>query len=321
MSLNRFRHTNTSSSNKPLFEISLPAAPKPTHFRALYKHSRVKVTSPSTSFEDTDEDIVPLTGSSISSHSSKSSTSSSSSSGDTASASASGSLSLPVSRNNSFKMKTLDPRRLSMRLKSSTSSSTSRPNSPVSNASHDTNTDNATTTTFTTNRAHTDPLPFPSSTSSSAGRADFIYKPIRRTDYTTVVAETATTQNPTPNPNRTPLSSASPSRYQYNYISGRAGSSGKERQALGLPLAPRPRDRTRLRARAQAHYALHDDEDDDPYNDLDGGYIPSSASRGHEYAVPAPVLESSASAAERKRVKAARRLTTVMVPDAEDIYG
>ncbi|KAL4962140.1 uncharacterized protein BDV14DRAFT_179075 [Aspergillus stella-maris] len=316
MSLNRFRHTNTSSSNKPLFEISLPAAPKPTHSRALYKHSRVKVASPSTSFEDTDDDVIPLTGSSISSHSSKSSTSSSS--GD--SASASGSLSLPVSRNNSFKMKTLDPRRLSMRLKSSTISTTSRPNSPLSSASRDINADNN-STTFTTNRAHTDPLPFPSSTSSSAGRADFVYKPIRRTDYTTVVAETATTQNPIQNPNRVPLSSASPSRYQYNYISGRAGSSGKERQALGLPLAPRPRDRSRIRARAQAHYALHDDEDDDPYNDLDGGYIPSSSSRGHEYAMPAPVLESSASAAERKRVKAARRLTTVMVPDAEDIYG
>ncbi|KAL4953622.1 hypothetical protein BDW69DRAFT_164831 [Aspergillus filifer] len=316
MSLNRFRHTNTSSSsssNKPLFEISLPAAPNSTHARALYKHSRVKVASPNTSFEDTDDDIIPLTGSSISSHSSKSSTSSSSS-GD----SASGSLSLPVTRNNSFKMKTLDPRRLSMRLKSSTITSTSRPNSPLSGASRDSNADN--NTTFTTNRAHTDPLPLQSS-NSSAGRADFIYKPIHRTDYTTVVAETATAHNPTLN--RVPLSSASPSRYQYNYISGRAGNSGKGKERQGLPLAPRPRNGTRLRARAQAHYALHDDEDDDPYNDLDGGYTPSSSSRGYEYAVPTAesYSSSSASAAERKRVKAARRLTTVMVPDAEDIYG
>ncbi|KAL4929108.1 uncharacterized protein BDV17DRAFT_291106 [Aspergillus undulatus] len=297
MSLNRFRNTNTSTStssrnlkHQSLYEISLPAAPKPAHARSLYKHSRVTV-SPSTSFEDTDDNIIPLTGSSISSQSSKSSTSSSSS------GSGSLSLPLPVSRKNSFTMKTLDPRRLSMRLKSS--ASTSRPNSPLS-SSRDSN------DTISVNRAHTDPLPLPSSSSSSSsGRAEFIYKPIRRTDYTTVVAETAIATAATKNYNHT-YQPTSSSRYQYNHIS-----SGPGRANQSLPAAPRPR------ARAQAHYAhALDDEEDNLYNDLDEEY---AASRPREYAIP--VADMYSSAAERKRVRAARRMTTVMVPDAEDIYG
>ncbi|KAL4864595.1 hypothetical protein BDV12DRAFT_175900 [Aspergillus spectabilis] len=247
MSLNRFRKPNPS---KPLYnprtggDISIPI-PKDT--RAPYKLSRMTPTY--------DDDTTPLTGSSSSSSSASST----------------------MSGQNSFTMKTLNPRHLSMRLKSRASNPSS-PSTPEDKP--------------TDHRTHTEP-----GVGLGGGRAEFIYKPIPRQNYPTVVAETVAAQ------------SRPVSRYQYHYIPSTRGVRYMEE-----PVAPRSR----------AHYipAL-DDEDrldrrgSDLYNDLDGEY---ERNLGR-----APYISSESdiytSAAEKRRSRAARRLTTAMVPDADEIYG
>ncbi|KAL4922494.1 hypothetical protein BDW62DRAFT_172640 [Aspergillus aurantiobrunneus] len=194
-----------------------------------------------------------------------------------------GSNSTPVSRNNSFTMKSLNPRSLSVRLKNRSSKSPSPSPSPREQ-NH----------SSTVNRSHIDQLPASGSAAGVGGaRAEFVYKPIHRTDYTAVVAETATAQS-------------RPSRYQYHHIaSGRAGRY-MEGQG-GLPVTPHPR------SRARAGQDGSDKRGCDLYNDLDMGYDTVSRPRGEH-------ADMYSSAAEKQR-RAARRLTTVMVPDAEDIYG
>ncbi|KAL5342802.1 hypothetical protein BJX70DRAFT_355784 [Aspergillus crustosus] len=244
MSLKRFRKP---TSSKPLYnqrtggDISIPI---PSNTRTSYMPSRK-----SPNYED--DDIIPLTGSSASSSSTSSS-----------------------SRPNSFTMKTLNPRHLSLRLKR-----TSNPSSP-STPEHK-----------PTDHRYTEPQ-----ANLGGGRAEFIYKPIHRTDYPAIVAETVAAQS-----RHVPVS-----RYQYHYVPSTRGARYTEE-----PVAPRSR----------THYAHGRDEEDrlerrsrELYNDLDGG-----APRGEWYASNESDIYTSA--AEKRPSRAARRLTTVMVPDADEIYG
>ncbi|BCS20969.1 uncharacterized protein APUU_21401A [Aspergillus puulaauensis] len=218
------------------------------------------------------------------------------------------SKSTPVSRTNSFAMKTLNPRRLSIRLKNRPSKSPA-PSPSHSPAPYEANYNHSSPVY----RPHTDPLPSPnpaavsipaSTGGGSRTGAEFIYKPIRRTDY---VPETATSQNQSQNQRPRP-------QYQYNYISPKTGNRSPHLAAgtwghAGLPVGPAPQSRSQSRAQAQ----LEDRRDLDLYNDLD-----IAVPRGRtEYNY---TEKSMYTAAEKKR-RAARRLTTVMVPDAEDIYG
>ncbi|KAL4974882.1 hypothetical protein BDW66DRAFT_138779 [Aspergillus desertorum] len=209
--------------------------------------------------------------------------------------------SMSISRDNSFAMKALNPRRLSMRLKQSSTSPSPTP-SPASYDQHNPS---------TILRSHTDSLSLPGSAfSSSNSRAEFIYKPIGRTDYTAVVAETATAQ------------SRPGSRYQYNHLS--AGSASGKHMGVGNQMEERTvlsrsRSGAQHRARARTHHTVYDggeiNASDDLYNDMDEGYA-SLARPRRDYTV-----DLYTSAAEKRCHRAARRLTTVMVPDAEDIYG
>ncbi|KAL4984032.1 hypothetical protein BDW68DRAFT_167751 [Aspergillus falconensis] len=211
--------------------------------------------------------------------------------------------SMSTSRNNSFTMNALNPRRLSLRLKRSSISPSPTP-TPAPYDQHNTS---------AAHRSHTDSLLLPGSASSSSStRAEFIYKPIRRTDYTAVVAETATAQ------------SRPGSRYHYNHLPA-GPASGKhmeygnrmEDRTISSQSQSRSRSRSRAqpRARTRAHYAPYDDASDDLYNDMDEGYA-SVARPRRDY-----TADLYTSAAEKRCHRAARRLTTVMVPDAEDIYG
>ncbi|RDW81389.1 uncharacterized protein DSM5745_04946 [Aspergillus mulundensis] len=274
MSFNRFR----SAHSKPAYERDAHS----TRALPLYK----QYSSSSTRTPTLEEDIIPLTNT----------------------------RSMSVSRNNSFTMKTLDPRRLSMRLKRSSGSPSPASSPSTSPAPYD---------QYTTHRSNTDPLPLPSC-ASSGSRAEFVYKPIHRKDYTAVVAETATVQA------RSPVL-ASGSRYHYNHLP--SGPACRKHMGLGIEertiasqaqaqrqTQSRSRSRSRAavhpRARAQAHYAYDEDEINDShdlYDDLDEGYGAARRERSR----PADLYTSAA----EKRHRAARRLTTVMVPDAEDIYG
>lgn len=216
--------------------------------------------------------------------------------------------STPVSRNNSFAMKTLNPRSLSIRLKNRSGKSPAPSPSP-SPAPYETNYTHASPVY----RPHIEPLPSPNPAAASVStgggntRAEFIYKPIRRTDY---VAETVTSQSQNQSQSQ---SQRSRPQYQYNYISPNrsphlaAGTWGH----AGLPAGPAPQSQSRSRAQAQAQ--LDGRRDSDLYNDLDIVVPRARAECGY-------TDKSMYSAAEKKR-RAARRLTTVMVPDAEDIYG
>ena len=234
--------------------------------RALYKPSSSRTPS-------LEEDIIPLTSS------------------------------ISISRNNSSKMKALDPRRLSMRLKRS-----SIPPSPTpSPAPYDQH------STSTFHRTHPDSLPLPRHTSPSPGtRTEFIYKPIHPTDYTAVVAETATAQ------------SRLASRYHYNHLpagpaSGKHTGHGNCMEERTISSQSRSRSRSRARPQARARYASYDEDEinagDDLYNDMDGEYT-SVARPRRDYSTELYTLT-----ADKRCHRAARRLTTVMVPDAEDIYG
>ncbi|KAL4749812.1 hypothetical protein BDW72DRAFT_177413 [Aspergillus terricola var. indicus] len=211
--------------------------------------------------------------------------------------------SISTSRNNSFKMKALDPRRLSVRLKrSSTSTSPTPPLAPYDQHN-----------TSTLYQSHTDSLPVSRHALPSPGtRAEFIYKPIHRTDYTAVVAETATAQ------------SRLASRYHYNHLptgpaSGKHMGRGNRMEERTISSQSRSRSRSRAQPQARAHYAPYGENEinagDDLYNDLDEEYT-SVARPRRDYAAELYTL-----AAEKRCHRAARRLTTVMVPDAEDIYG
>ncbi|KAL5000072.1 hypothetical protein BDV10DRAFT_183663 [Aspergillus recurvatus] len=217
--------------------------------------------------------------------------------------------SMSLSRNNSFTMKALNPRRLSMRMKRSSTSLSPTP-TPTPYDQHNTS---------TVHQSHTDSLSLlDSASSSSSTRAEFIYKPIRRTDYTAVVAETATAQSRTG------------SKYHYNHLP--AGPASGKNMGRGSRMEDgtissqsqsqsrsRSRSRAQPRARARAHYAPYDefeyDASDDLYNDMDEGEVSVSRPR-RDY-----TADLYTSAAEKRCHRAARRLTTVMVPDAEDIYG
>ncbi|KAL2870280.1 uncharacterized protein BJX67DRAFT_345073 [Aspergillus lucknowensis] len=255
MPLNGFHKHNPS---KPLRErqgnISLPC---PAHTRTPYKPSPV---TPGL----VDDDTIPLTGP----------------------------PSTPVSRQNSFTMKTLNPRRLSLRLKN-------RPQNPPSSPS-------STSTSSEEPRSHQTPdhRSQTETQGGTGGRPEFVYKPICRTNYPAVVAETVAAQ------------SRPGSRYQYHYIPSRRGDN----------MMPQSQSRSRAHAHAYAHYAagyesgrnLYGDLDDDisyPLSRLEGGRTTGPSRAPRERA------ESYTSAAEKRRSRAARRLTTVMVPDAEDIYG
>ncbi|KAL6238878.1 hypothetical protein BDW75DRAFT_200513 [Aspergillus navahoensis] len=217
--------------------------------------------------------------------------------------------SMSISHNNSFKMKALNPRRLSMRLKRSSTSPSPTPTPAPYDQYH----------TSTVHRSHTDSLPLLDSASlSSNTRAEFIYKPIRRTDYTAVVAETATAH------------SRPGSRYHYNHpptgpASAKHMGHGNRMEDGTISSQSQSRSRSRSRARAQhraqaqAHYAAYDeveyDASDDLYDDMNEAYA-SVARPRRDY-----TANLYTSTAEKRCHRAARRLTTVMVPDAEDIYG
>ncbi|KAL3466037.1 hypothetical protein BJX64DRAFT_284971 [Aspergillus heterothallicus] len=210
-------------------------------------------------------------------------------------------------RQNSFTMKTLNPRRLSLRLKSrpqgqSQPHSQSAPTSSSSSPSY--------STTEHKQRHMETPSAGSSSGSVAGGRSEFVYKPVHRPAYPTVVAET-----------KAQISSQRPvSRYQYNYIP-----TGRSRYPSLEETLPRSRstlayeeDQTELYRR-----------DSNPYDDLDGqsAYSSLDAERARalaslqarpqrgEYAG-----ETYTSAAEKRRSRAAKRLTTIMVPDADEIY-
>ncbi|KAL2814287.1 hypothetical protein BJX63DRAFT_392643 [Aspergillus granulosus] len=216
-------------------------------------------------------------------------------------------LSGPAStRQSSFTMKTLNPRRLSLRLKNRPQAqphSQSAPSSSSSSPSY---------STTEHKQRHIEPT---AAAGGVGGRPEFIYKPIRRTDYPTVMAEAnaqAQSQRPV-------------SRYQYTYISP-----GRSRY-------PTPEE-TRPGSRARAHYALDEESDryrrgSDLYDDLDEQ--PAYSSRDAERARALAALQARpqrsaytgavgettyTSAAEKRRSRAAKRLTTVMVPDADEIY-
>ncbi|KAL4813616.1 hypothetical protein BDW67DRAFT_105168 [Aspergillus spinulosporus] len=246
-------------------DSSKPAYDRRDH-RALHKPSSSRTPT-------LEEDIIPLTNS------------------------------ISISRNNSSKMKALDPRRLSIRLKrSSISPSTTPPPAPYEQHS---------TSTF--HRSHPDSLPLPRHASSSPGtRTEFIYKPIHRTDYTAVVAETATAQ------------SRLASRYHYNHLpagpaSGKHLGRGNRMEERTISSQSRSRSRSRARPQARALYAPYDEDEinagDDLYNDMDEAYT-SVARPRRDYTAELYTLT-----ADKRCHRAARRLTTVMVPDAEDIYG
>ncbi|KAI9371946.1 hypothetical protein BJX61DRAFT_543157 [Aspergillus egyptiacus] len=242
MSLNRFRLPTASI---PLYER-----------RDASSNTQYKSSSPRT--HEYDSDIIPLTGLSSSSGSTSSSSTTSSAS--------------PISRQKSFTIKSLNPRRLSMRLKS-------RSNPPSPSASED-----------KPKPKHTEP-----EERALRGGSEFIYKPITRQAYPTVVAETVAARRPA-------------SRYAYNYTPA----AGRDTLAVPAPPVSAPRSRSRSRSRG----ALGDDAEGlyDDLNEWDYRGSSGAADRDRDW-------DLYTSAAERKRIRAARRLTTAMVPDADEIYG
>ncbi|KAJ0421605.1 hypothetical protein BJY00DRAFT_282020 [Aspergillus carlsbadensis] len=215
-------------------------------------------------------------------------------------------------RQRSFTMKTLNPRRLSLRLKSRPQHH-SAPSSSSSSPSY---------TSTEHKQRHIEP-PAPGSAGS---RTDFVYKPVRRTDYTAVVAETQQSQSHSPT--QRPVS-----RYQYNYIP-----TGRSRYpSMDDHPVPVPAPQSHSRSRARAHYDEESeryarDRDSDLYDDLDEQPVYSrdaeraralaslQARPGREYATATLGAENYTSAVEKQRSRAAKRLTTVMVPDVDEIY-
>ncbi|KAL2836580.1 hypothetical protein BJY01DRAFT_221881 [Aspergillus pseudoustus] len=213
-------------------------------------------------------------------------------------------------RQNSFSMKTLNPRRLSLRLKSRPQAQPHSHSAPFSSSS------SPSYTTTEHKQRHVETTG--AGSSSAGGRPEFVYKPLHRANYPTVVAETkAQTQSQRP-----------ASRYQYNY-----SPTGRSRYPTLEETQPRSRSRTH-------HSGAYGEEaaseryrrDSDPYDDLDeqSGYSSRDAERARalaslqarpqrgEYAGATGEMYTSAS--EKRRSRAAKRLTTVMVPDADEIY-
>ncbi|KAL2818786.1 hypothetical protein BDW59DRAFT_151835 [Aspergillus cavernicola] len=263
--------------------------PNPNTSKPLYERRDISYNPSYMPPNNIDDDIIPLTGSSASSSS--------------------------TSRRNSFTLKALSPRRLSIRLKSrssppspsslSSSSSSSSDQKKEKHRTHSTP-DNNITRSYNDKTARRPKEPL-----SGGGRGEFIYKPLHRQDYPTVVAETVAAQ------------SRPASRYAYNYIPAASGTWGGE---LSVPMQPRARSRSRSRSRP--HYTLDDDrhelhDDMDNYGHGNGRSSEGGTSRAsimgsrREYSHP----DIYTSAAEKRLSRAARRLTTVMVPDADEIYG
>ncbi|KAL3473398.1 hypothetical protein BJX99DRAFT_233678 [Aspergillus californicus] len=252
---------------------------QPPTTNTLYDR-RGDITDIRTAYKASRDDTIPLTGSSMASTSSTSSSTFSSG-----------------SRSNSF---TLNPRRLSLRLKSKTRSGPPSPSSSVSSS-----TSSSSTSSGQSRSQHNTHTP---SHTSTHPRAEFIYKPLHRQDYPTVIAETVRPA----------------SRYTYNYIpSGRSTrSSGSAGGKIGGQMSPVPGTQYQYEGQGQSQSqsqsrarTTHNERDNENglYDDLDNGYI--SAGRRHSN------MSIATSAAEKRRTRAARRLTTVMVPDEDEIYG
>ncbi|KAL4804295.1 hypothetical protein BDV18DRAFT_142907 [Aspergillus unguis] len=269
MSFHRFRTNHSSYDRQDMpRENTSRALYRPRFSRASSSHSTSTSSSSATSTRtrtpSLEEDIIPLTSS------------------------------LSLSSNNSFTMKTLNPRRLSMRLKGKS----------VYEERDD-----------TAARSHHETSHPERERGVAGGRADFIYKPLQRTDYTAVISSASmghTQRSPT----------APTCLYSGNHIPsqrGRRAGLDEKVPVRARAVAPQAQtqSRSRSRARAQAYYTRNGEDDidtrSDLYNDMDEQYITSSP-RPREANV-------YTSAAEKRRKRAAKRLTTVMVPDAEDIYG
>jgi hypothetical protein len=273
MSFTRFRKPTTSSSSS---STTRPLQERQGNITSSLPPTHPRPYKPSHIIND--EEAIPLTG-------------------------------LIPTRQKSFTMKTLNPRRLSLRLKNRP-----QPHSAPSSSS----TSPSYTSTEHKQRHIESPAP-----ASVGGRTDFVYKPVHRADYTAVVAETQQAQNHSPS--QRPVS-----RYQYNYIP--TGQS--RRPAMGDHPAPQSRSRSRARAHYEESERYVRDRDSDLYDDLDEQPIYSrdaeraralaslQARPGREYGtIPVGAgVETYTSAAEKRRSRAAKRLTTVMVPDVDEIY-
>ncbi|KAE8382939.1 hypothetical protein BDV26DRAFT_252353 [Aspergillus bertholletiae] len=190
------------------------------------------------------------------------------------------------SRQNSFSMGTLNPRRLSMRL-------TPRPRYPTEDP---------------TEREH---LHYPDR------RAEFAYKPIHQ-DYSTEVTEKAASRvHDSPRfryiPADTRRAAASPGSHRYSTSSQhslQSSSTGIEEREI------RPR-RHLQDSRYEDRYDHYVEPHDRSHQSSRTGYRTSG-----EYTEWAMAAQMSASSSlEKKKLRAARRMTMTMVPDAEDIYG
>ncbi|OGM47065.1 hypothetical protein ABOM_003633 [Aspergillus bombycis] len=192
----------------------------------------------------------------------------------------------PPSRQNSFSMSTLNPRRLSMRLAPRSRHSTEDP-SEKEHLHH------------------------------SDRRTEFAYKPIHQ-DYSTEVAEKAASRahdSPRfryiPADTRAAAVSTGSRRYstssQHSMQSNHAGI--EERDS-------RPRQHYR-----DSHYEDKYDHYVEPHERSHRSSRTGCRTSG-EYSEWAMAAQMNAtSSLEKKRLRAARRMTMTMVPDADDIYG
>ncbi|KAL5359135.1 hypothetical protein BJX96DRAFT_147844 [Aspergillus floccosus] len=200
------------------------------------------------------------------------------------------------SRQNSFSVRTLDPRRLSMRL-------TPRPKTP------------ADVTNDKKERL----------SSQRERRTDFAYKPIRQ-DYPSEVAEKMARQNPhsssgfryiPANPEYSGQSEAAVSCHRYtstgraspvNGVVGLPERGARQRPHYrelvpdGMRSRSLPRDDTHARSVASCRLEHH--------GELDSGQRAGSVG-----------VRNASSSKGRKAARSSRYLTMTMVPDPEDIYG
>ncbi|GAB1217748.1 hypothetical protein ATERTT37_006989 [Aspergillus terreus] len=201
------------------------------------------------------------------------------------------------SRQNSFSVRTLDPRRLSMRL-------TPRPKTPADGTK--------------------DKKQYPSSERDR--RTDFAYKPIHQ-DYPSEVAEKMTRQNPHHSSSRFRYIPANPEYSGQPETAGscqRYTSTGRASPVNGVVGLPergarqRPYYRETVPDGVRSHSLPRDDTHTRSFascrlvhrGELDPGQRAGS-----------PGAKHASSSKGRKTARSSRYMTMTMVPDPEDIYG
>jgi hypothetical protein len=201
------------------------------------------------------------------------------------------------SRQNSFSVRTLDPRRLSMRL-------TPRPKTPADGTK--------------------DKKQYPSSERDR--RTDFAYKPIHQ-DYPSEVAEKMTRQNPHHSSSRFRYIPANPEYSGQPETAGscqRYTSTGRASPVNGVVGLPergarqRPHYRETVPDGVRSHSLPRDDTHARSFascrlvhrGELDPGQRAGS-----------PGAKHASSSKGRKTARSSRYMTMTMVPDPEDIYG